>query len=113
MAKTKPTQEDVELARIKTGLEKTRIICNTFSLCVALLAGTVCVDFIAGAAVKISDKPAWLTFALALLCGSVPPSAMAWRLRMRLKDKVIVHGFSTPPAGQDEPSPRSEGEVPE
>ncbi len=108
MARTKTTSEDVELEKVKAGLEKARLICNTILYCVLALAGTGCVWIIARAAVEITDKPAWLVFALAILGAGGAPSYIAWRLRARLKQQVVIErlkGGTGDQVGREESAP--------
>ncbi len=66
MARPK-TQEDVEVARINASLEKSALICQTIVNCLAILAFVGCFGILAWTVVTITDKPAWLEVALAIL----------------------------------------------
>ena len=87
MAKEK-TAVDVELARIKADLERSRLICSTISYCVAFASAVACIGIIAWAAVQITDKPAWLEIALAIVGLGGAPSLLTWRLYVRLKHRT-------------------------
>jgi hypothetical protein len=79
------TEEDIKLAQIKADLEKAKYICITIATCVLGILGTICISMIVWAIVQITDKPAWLEFALAILGSLGAPSLVSWRLWLRLK----------------------------
>ena len=83
------TQEDVELARNKATLEKARLTCDTIVSCLAIFAVVGCVGIVAWAMVTITDKPAWLEVALAILGLGGGPSLLAWRMYIRLHKRAL------------------------
>ena len=85
MAKAKSTPVDVEMERINAGVRKSDKICETIFRCFLIANVTVWVSVIAWAAVRISDKPAWLTLALALVGFGSPSAFVAWWLTVRLR----------------------------
>lgn len=99
MARSKPTLEEVELAKIRASARKTDKICETIFRCAMLAAATGCLAIIASAAVRITDRPAWVTVFLAILGLGSPPSIVAWRVIVRLKKKVAANLPEAPPAG--------------
>jgi hypothetical protein len=87
MARLK-TQEDVALARIKADVERSRLKSQTIIWCFVIIAFVACVAIIAWAAVRITDKPAWLVFGLALLGAGGTPMYYAWRLQIRFNRAI-------------------------
>ena len=83
MAKEK-TQIDVELARIKADVDRTKARCETVSWGIVCLAVVIAIGIIAWAAVRMTDKPPWLTLILAFLGSAGAPSLVAWRLWVRV-----------------------------
>ena len=94
MAKEK-TQVDVDLARIKADIEiarihtdlenaKSRYRSTTIQWGLSLFFLTTMIGIIASAAVRISEKPAWLTFASAILATATAPSFVLWRVYVRV-----------------------------
>ena len=71
----------------KTELEWTRVIERekTHRLATLCLFGTISVGIIAWAAVRITDKPPWLVFALSIVAVLTPPSLLIRSLWIRLK----------------------------
>lgn len=88
MAKRNPTPEDVELKKIDATVKSVDKACNTVLGCGLMVTATVCVAIVAWAAVRITDKPAWLTLMLAALGLVTPPSAVAWFVSVRLARRV-------------------------
>ena len=111
MARPK-TREDVELAGIKADLERARIKSRTILGGLAISASVLCVWIVARAAVQITDKPAWLVFALALLGSGGPPSIVVWRLYLRVNrlSEEIRTLSSNKLSAKDEASRRARGE---
>jgi hypothetical protein len=90
MAKEK-TQTDVELARIKAELERSKLICGVIRWGLTGFFATLMLSIVAWATVRMTDKPAWLTFALALLAAAGGPSIVAWRLAIRIaRDSTAI-----------------------
>jgi hypothetical protein len=87
MAKDK-TEIDVELAKIKAGIEVSKYRWGTVRI--ALVGGylTAMVGIIAWAIVRVMDRPAWSTVILALLGTGGGTSWLAWRVAVRLKRKA-------------------------
>src|SRR3954453_19186041 len=109
MARPKTTTEDVELARVNASVRKVELVCNTAWWCGLFLAVTFWIGIIAWAAVRITDKPAWLTFFLALLGLSSPPSLVAWVVVVRLRRKVGSDEVAGGPPRELGPPPSSAG----
>lgn len=87
MAKEK-TQADVELARIKADLERSRLICGTLKFGLSLLFGTILAGIICWTIVRITDKPAWLTVVLSVLGLLGGTSTVMWRMSISLRRKA-------------------------
>ena len=100
MAKEK-TQADVDLERIKAELERSRIICGTVRWGLGWGFATVMVGIVAWAVVRMTDKPAWLSFALAVVGAAGGPSLVVWRLAV-----VVARRSAVIPA---QASPTAEG----
>ena len=111
MARVKPTPEDVEIEKARLAAETAAKICDTVFRCVLTAAATVCVGIIAWAAVRITDRPAWVTVVLAVIGLGTPPSVVAWRVIVRLKKQVAADLQESQPTGLDAPAPpTNEGE---
>lgn len=109
MAKEK-TPADVELARIKANLERAKEVWRTVRWIASLTAATVMVGIIANAAVQMTDRPAWLTFALALIGVGGGPSLIAWRLWVRVSRSRASAELRAAGQGDRPNSLESEGE---
>jgi hypothetical protein len=84
MAKDK-TEIDVELTRIKAERDLARDQLRHHTIRWGMGFATVSLGIIVWAIVRVTDRPAWLTFALALLTAATPPATVAWRLAVRLR----------------------------
>ena len=105
MAREK-TQSDVDIARIKADLElakekiradveQTKIRWGGIRAIAVWLCLTVMLGIVAWAAIRVFDKPAWLTLALALIGGNASQAAVIWRLQLRIK-RMIMHEQASP-----------------
>jgi len=98
MAKEK-IQNDVELARIQADIEIARIHADledakskdrftTIRWAFTLIGLVAAIGIIALAAVRIAEKPAWLTFALAILATLSAPSLGLWGFKIFLVRRI-------------------------
>jgi hypothetical protein len=93
MGKAKQTPADnAEAEKHRVGLEKLRIVEREKTKRLAILSffGTVSLAIIAWAAVRMTDKPPWLVFALAILAAVGGPSIVMIRAERRLRREVEI-----------------------
>jgi len=114
MAKAKLTPEDVEMERVRASTRRSEKICDTIFWCFLIVGVTVCVGLIAWAAVRISDKPAWLTVVLALVGFCSPSLLVAWGVAVRLR-KQVAERLPEPqsPESDADDAPDAPGGIPQ
>lgn len=88
MARTK--SDAVEIERLRVGLEKHKILERekTWRLGILSFFGTIAVGIIAWSTVRMTDRPSWLVFALAVLTALGGPSIVMYRAEARLKREI-------------------------
>jgi hypothetical protein len=79
------TKEDVEIARVKAATERDRIASKTIIQSLMIVAAVLVIWILAWAAVRMSEKPAWLELALAAIGGGGPPTPISIRLYVLFK----------------------------
>ena len=94
---------DVEIERIRAGLKKTQVICDLVRWISGCFCFTIVVGIIAWAMVRMTDKPSWLVFALALIAAIAPPTYIAWKIsvsvRRKSEDIEVSNGLERPGVG--------------
>lgn len=89
MAKAKPG-DAASIERHRVALEKLRITERekTKRLAIASFFGTIALGIIAWSVVRMTDRPPWLVFALAVLAACGGPSLMILRIERRLSRQI-------------------------
>jgi hypothetical protein len=90
----RPKSDAVEIEKLRVGLEKLKILERekTWRLGILSFFGTIAIGIIAWSTVRMTDKPSWLVFALAILAALGGPSVVMFRAEARLKREIKLRG---------------------